>query len=123
MPHVFVVDDEQIIATTLSLILKQHGYNATAFHDPQQLLEAARQDAPCVVISDVVMPQMNGVELAMQLRREHPACQVLLFSGQAATANLLKGVPAHEKPLKILAKPMHPNVLLRELRALAAEAE
>lgn len=122
MPHVFVVDDEYVIATTLSLILQHHGYSATAFHDPQQLLEVARQQAPCIVISDVVMPGMNGVELAMQLRREHPECRVLLFSGQAATANFLESVPPHEKPFRVLAKPIHPDALLQELRALAAEA-
>lgn len=122
MPSIFIVDDEQIIAKTLSLILKRHGYDATAFYDPRQLLEAARQKTPSIVISDVMMPQMNGVELAMHLRREHPTCQVLLFSGQAATSNLLKGLPAHEKPLKLLTKPLHPDALLREIRSLENQA-
>jgi YesN/AraC family two-component response regulator len=44
---------------------------------------------PDLIISDVMMPGMNGVDMAVLIRERHPACKVLLFSGQASTLNIL----------------------------------
>lgn len=59
-PRVSVVDDDSIIASTLSLILRLRGFNATAFFDAASVLEAAPEHGPDLVISDVSMPRMNG---------------------------------------------------------------
>ncbi len=69
-----------------------------ASYCPFELLDAAGQASPCVVISDVVMPGMNGVELALRLRLEYRFCKTLLFSERAATSDLLAFVPSHEVP-------------------------
>src|ERR1017187_5998578 len=89
--RVFVVDDEFIIASTLELILRQKGFDATSFSSPVDVLEAARSGAPDLLISDVVMPQFSGIELAIRLQKQCPHCKVLLFSGQAATAGIQIG--------------------------------
>src|ERR1035437_2166483 len=110
--RIFVVDDEKCIADTLVAILRNSGYEALAFYDAQSALEQVESFSPELVISDVVMPGMNGVEMAVLIRERHPACRVLLFSGQAATAELLEGARRRGYDFELLAKPVHPTVLL-----------
>jgi CheY-like chemotaxis protein len=65
---IFVVDDEKLIASTLSLILAGSGFYARPFLDPLDALRAAQSTAPDLLLSDVVMPNMNGIELAIQIQ-------------------------------------------------------
>ena len=89
--RVFVVDDEDVIASSLAMILRfQGGFHARSFTNPLEALRAAQLEAPDLLISDVVMPELSGIDLAIQLREYCPDCKVLLFSGQAVTAQLLE---------------------------------
>ena len=118
-PRVFVVDDEHVIASTLAMILRlQGGFHARAFTQPLEALEAARLDAPDLLISDVVMPLLSGIELAIQVREHCPDCKVLLFSGQAATADMLETARANGYDFDLLLKPIHPSDLLARIRNL-----
>jgi CheY-like chemotaxis protein len=65
-----------------------------------------------------MMPQMTGIDLAIRIRLITPECKVLLFSGQAETADLLKKAQGDRHDFVLLAKPMHPSDLLSALRAL-----
>lgn len=115
-PRVFVVDDETVIANTLGVILRQQGFEAHSFNLPLEALSAAREMAPDLLISDVVMPLLSGIELAIQLREICPNCKVLLFSGQAATASMLEKARASGNDFEVLAKPVHPADLLKKIR-------
>ena len=88
-PVAFVVDDEEVIASTLAAILKISGFASMAFADPWEALRTAESQPPSLVISDVIMPGMNGIDLAIRIKSKCPNCKILLFSGQAATADLL----------------------------------
>lgn len=116
-PRVFVVDDEPIIATTLAVILRQQGFDATSFSEPLEALEAAQSDAPDLLISDVVMPHLSGIDLAIQVQQKCPNCRVLLFSGQAATGHLLEAARAGGHDFELMTKPVHPTNLLARIRA------
>lgn len=116
-PKVLVVDDERVIADTLAIILNQHGYDASAVYTGTGAVERARNDHPDLIISDVIMPDMNGIEAAINIRRFLPQCKILLFSGQAATANLLESARAQGHEFEILAKPIHPQDLLAKLKS------
>ncbi|MGB9257180.1 MAG: response regulator, partial [Candidatus Korobacteraceae bacterium] len=72
---------------------------------------------PDLVISDVIMPDMNGIEAAISIRGFLPSCKILLFSGQAATADLLENARAQGHEFEILAKPVHPSDLLAKLKS------
>jgi CheY-like chemotaxis protein len=112
---VLVVDDEHIIADSLAAILQCKGYDAKAFYDGESALAACMRDAPDCVISDVVMPGMTGFDLAIAIRDRFPECRVLLFSGQAATAEMLERVQDTGLDFELLMKPVHPTDLLARL--------
>jgi len=78
---------------------------------------------PELVISDVMMPGMNGVEMAVLIRDRHPACKILLFSGQAATPELLEGVRRRGYDFELLAKPVHPKELLARAANVGDKSE
>jgi len=113
---VFVVDDKDIIAQTLAIILNQAGFQATAFDRPEKAIAASAQLTPALLISDVMMPGMTGIELAIHFRRSYPECKVLLFSGQASTVDLLERARAEGYDFDLLSKPVHPADLLAKLR-------
>ena len=114
-PVVLIVDDERVIADTLSIILKKNGFSTLTAYDGKSALELARTASPELLISDVVMPGMTGVELAIALAHMIPTCKVLLFSGQAATADLLENARNAGYNFTTLTKPVHPTDMLRRI--------
>lgn len=116
-PRVLVADDEQVIANTLAIILNQAGFEARAVYSGEKALETLSTFQPDMLISDVIMTGMTGIEAAIQTRQQLPNCKILLFSGQAATADLLERARAQGHEFEILAKPVHPTDLLAKLRA------
>src|ERR1019366_6328786 len=115
---VFVVDDEPVIASTLATILRLEGFESKSFNAPLEALKAARFDVPDLLISDVVMPVMSGVELAIEFRRNYPNSKVLLFSGNAQIDGFIEEVTAAGYHFDLLRKPVHPKELLRTVHAL-----
>ncbi len=116
-PKVLVADDERVIADTLAIILNQSGFQATAVYSGEKAVETARTLQPDMVISDVIMTDLNGIDAAIKIRAMLPACKILLFSGQAATADLLDRARGQGHEFEILAKPVHPQDLLARLRS------
>jgi len=86
---VLVVDDESAIADTVAEILSRSGYAAMTAYDGNEALETALVTPPEMLITDVILPGMSGIELSIKMRRIFPDCKILLFSGQAATVDLL----------------------------------
>ena len=115
-PRVLVADDEQVIANTLAIILNQAGFEARAVFSGEKAVEALDSFQPDMLISDVIMTGMTGIEAAIITRARMPNCKILLFSGQAATADLLEKAGAQGHQFEILAKPVHPTDLLAKLR-------
>ena len=111
-----VVDDEKVIATTLAVILNNAGFEAHALFSGQDAVDALETLQPDLLISDVVMPGMTGIEAAIITRRLLPKCKILLFSGQAATADLLESARSQGHEFELLTKPVHPTDLLTKLR-------
>lgn len=114
--RVIVMDDEQVIANTLAIILNQAGFEARAVFSGEQAIELLESFQPEMLIADVVMPGMPGIEAAIVIRNKLPKCNILLFSGQAATAELLEKARTQGHEFEILAKPVHPSDLLAKLR-------
>jgi DNA-binding NtrC family response regulator len=113
---VFVVDDEKVIADTLASILKQNDYDAKPFYSGESAMQEGEVSPPQLLISDIAMPRMSGIDLALYFRNRDPACKVLLFSGQANTADLLRRADEEGHHFEILNKPIHPADFLAKLR-------
>jgi len=116
-PKVLVADDERVIADTLAMILNQSGFEARAVYSGEKALEMAPDFQPQMLISDVIMADLNGIDAAIRIREILPTIKILLFSGQAATADLLEKARTNGYEFEILAKPVHPQDLLSRLRA------
>jgi DNA-binding response OmpR family regulator len=115
-PLVFVVDDETTIAETVALILCGDGFDATAFTDPLAALKAARTEGPNLLLSDVIMPGLNGFELSTGIVSDCPQCKVLLFSGNPYALEGYATTPA-QRSLEVLTKPVAPGDLLAAIRS------
>src|ERR1700729_3165048 len=108
-PRVLIVDDEKVIADTLSIILSKSGFSTMTAYDGVAALQLAKDLKPDLVISDVMMPGMTGIELAITITQTVPTCKILLFSGQAATVDLLEEARNAGYNFTTLTKPVHPT--------------
>lgn len=115
---VFVVDDEDIIASTLTMILKSNGFDATSFTDSLEALRAAHFGAPDLLVSDEMMPFLSGFKLAAKIKAFCPDCRVLLFSADATLTDHLMNDSEMQEGFAILPKPVHPAVLLETIKGL-----
>jgi DNA-binding response OmpR family regulator len=92
-----------------------HGFSAKFFTSPLEALAAARVKSPDLLISDVEMPGLCGIDLAIQMKAQYPTCKILLFSGRPSTLELLDAARARGHNFDLLLKPVHPRELLSEI--------
>lgn len=118
-PRVLIADDEKIIADTLAMILNQGGFDARAVYTCEKALEMAPAFQPDMLISDVLMADINGVDAAIKMRKILPEIRVFLLSGQAATAEMIAKSKASELGFEVLVKPVHPRDLIARLKSVA----
>jgi CheY-like chemotaxis protein len=115
-PRILVVDDEALIADTIVQILNRNGFIAEAAYSGAEAIEAAKRCCPELVLSDVLMPYVDGVEAAIAIREICPETRIVLFSGQAATVEILARARARGHDFELLPKPIHPTQLIKHLR-------
>jgi YesN/AraC family two-component response regulator len=73
---------------------------------------------PDIVLSDVLMPTMTGIQMAILIKKSLPSTRIVLLSGQAATAELMRQAAAAGHNFELLAKPIHPEELVMKLKEL-----
>ncbi len=113
--RILVIDDECSIADSLTEILNGNGWNAVACYSGRDAIAYAQEKCPDIVISDVVMPKLNGIETVLAIRELCPTAKILLFSGQAGTTDILREARARGHNFELVAKPIHPDVLLKKI--------
>lgn len=118
-PKILVADDERVIAETLAMILNQHGFDARYVYSGEDALALAPEFKPDLLLTDVLMEGMTGIEAAIRIREVVPSIKVLLFSGQAATADHLAKAREQGYEFEIMTKPIHPTDLLAKLRGVS----
>jgi len=80
---ILIVDDEQTITNTLCMIFEFRGFDCLKAYDAEQALEIALATPPDLLLADVMLPGMNGIQLAILLGKRIPAIETILLSGQA----------------------------------------
>lgn len=118
LPRILIADDEHVIADTLAIILRGSGFDTAAVYGGAQAVEKARTWQPGLLLSDVMMPGMNGIDAAIEICKLIPDCRVLLFSGFAESAGLLLDSRVECHKFQILQKPLHPAELIARLRGV-----
>jgi DNA-binding NtrC family response regulator len=119
--RIMIVDDEPCIADTLAIIFRNAGYDAVAYYDGRSALEACTARTPDLLISDVLMPGINGFDLAILIGQQCPGCKIVLFSGLGASFDLVEEAKCHGYDFEILEKPVHPVELLQTVAAALAD--
>lgn len=118
-PTILVVDDQHLIADTTKEVLNRSGFKAVCAYNGRSALEIAAKLRPDYLLSDVLMPDMNGVELAIAVQKELPETRIVLFSGQAGITDIVSKAKADGHTFDLLAKPIHPEKLLEHLKRKA----
>jgi CheY-like chemotaxis protein len=116
--RILVVDDEPSLADTLALIFRLAGYRATAVYSGEEALAFIATDPPSAIVTDVVMPGLDGIALARKVRMCYPNCPVLLFSGNADTQDLLESARQEGHVFEVMAKPVPPPQMLDKVASL-----
>lgn len=120
-PIAFIVDDEDVIASMLELILSSKGFDARPFFDPLDALKAAQSVAPDLLITDITMAHMDGIELAVRMKQLHPDCQVLLSSGYFLTKEQLAETGSQGRQFAFLPKPVRLESLFAKIEELLGD--
>lgn len=115
---ILVVDDERLLADTTAAILRHAGFDAKTAYDGFDALETIASFHPDFLLTDIMMPGMNGVELAITMRQLYPAMKVMLFSGQAGIAEIMDAGRARGFEFPLLSKPVHPTKLVEGIKNL-----
>jgi CheY-like chemotaxis protein len=116
-PTILVADDDAVIADTLVEILNENGFIAKAAYSGLEAIRMAKENCPVIVLTDVLMPDTTGIDVAFAVLKACSHTRVVLFSGQAGTSELLADARARGYDFELLPKPIHPTVLLKALRA------
>jgi CheY-like chemotaxis protein len=116
--RILVVDDEELIAHSLRDILTPAGFDTVCALSGTEAIEVAEEICPDIVISDVIMPDLDGVQTDIRIKRACQTARILLFSGQSATSDLLQRARAEGHTFDLLPKPIHPARLIAALHKL-----
>lgn len=118
-PRVLIVDDDHVIASTMSLILNAAGFDSVAAFGGDQALDLARSHLFHILVTDVNMSPMNGVELGIAFLEIHSAASVFLITGSIEVAgDALEALP-RGRQFPLLQKPVHPRELITRLRSVS----
>lgn len=117
--RVLIVDDDRLVADTLSLVFRVNGFDSEARYSAADGLHFARSYAPSLLLTDVTMPGESGLDLADAVHREMPGCKLLMLTAyESNSSDVQKHSERTRRPIRMLYKPVHPEDLIREAQEL-----
>ncbi len=121
--RVLVVDDDRLVADTLSMIYIANGYDCEARYSAADAFARAKEFAPDLVLCDVTLPDESGLQLGWRVQDALPHTRLLLLTAYASNA-VQVSAEAHRmhRPVRLLNKPCRPDDLLRETASLLQSA-
>lgn len=120
MPQrVLIVDDERKLVHGLAAYFRQAGFDTLAAYDGRTALELARRDAPDLILLDLMLPQLDGMEVCRQLRRSS-AVPIIMLTARIEEVDMLRGLELGADDY--ITKPFSPRAVLARARALLRRA-
>ena len=113
-PAILVIDDEQGILETLRILLKNDGYDVETVQGGKAGLEALTRGRPDVVLADIRMPQVSGLDILASVKEQDPETPVILMTAQASLQSAIQAV--NEGAFQYIQKPFPNDYLLEVLR-------
>ena len=120
---ILVIDDDDMVRRTIKRILRSDGHEVVTAEDGRRGMAKFREERPQIVVTDIIMPEQEGIETIVALRRDDPAVKIIAISGSACVGELdvlkmaqLLGADA------VIEKPFRARDLLTGVRTLAAAA-
>ena len=108
--RILVVEDEAVVLQTLQLILKQHGYEVRGARDGAEALAIATEFAPSILLCDINLPDMDGIQISLRVKDAFPACRIVLLSGEITSTELLEEAETRGYRLRYWpSRPSHNN--------------
>jgi two-component system response regulator MprA len=119
--RILIVDDDVSVAESLGLIFEGRGYDVRRAYSAEDAIDLVAEWQPDAAILDVMLPRMSGIELARAMGTAIPTCPVLLVSGHPGVEDMLTEAEAAGETYEILAKPLHPSLLLDRVAGLVSD--
>jgi CheY-like chemotaxis protein len=118
---ILVIDDDHLVRYALAKVLQRNGYDVVTASDGKRAMTVFRDEAPDLVITDIIMPEQEGIETIGLLRRERPDIKIIAISGGGRIRNvdfleMARSLGADA----VIAKPFEAEELLSKLRAFGA---
>jgi CheY-like chemotaxis protein len=122
-PRILIIDDEAAILLSMQTLLEESGFAVTAARNGKEGIAAFRANPPDLVLTDIIMPEQEGIETIMQMRREHSHVKIIAMSGGGRIGNsdflsIAKGLGADAT----VAKPFDVEALIDLMHGLLATA-
>ena len=123
MAHILIIEDDEQVRTMVRKMLERAGYETVEAPDGKVATGIYRRTPPDLIVTDIIMPEREGLEIITELRREHPNIKIIAISGGGRVSgvdylDLAKKLGAD----RTLAKPFHQEELLDAVRTLLGEA-
>ncbi len=114
--RIILVDDEKLVTSAFKTLLKVEGYtNIECFNEPQAAIEYLGKNTPDIIVSDFMMPKMNGLEFLTEAKKLHPEVSMIMLTGYADKENAIRAI--NEIGLyKYIEKPWDNDDLLVNIR-------
>src|ERR1700752_4504778 len=112
---VLVIDDDRLVADTLAEILRLHGFSPVALYSGEEAISFVETFRPDIVLSDIRMHHVDGIEAAHVIRQRHPECRVILFTATSVNTQMKQAI--ERSGFEFLQRPLHPQNVLSALGA------
>jgi len=119
MAHILLAEDDEQLRSFLTRGLKRAGHSVDAVPDGATALAQSRKVNYDLLLADIVMPGLDGIELARQVSEEQPGIRIMFITGFAGVAMQDNGLGLN--PPKVLAKPFHLRHLIDEIEHLMTQ--
>lgn len=112
--RILIVDDEPMVARTIGLIFRKHGFDSEIAASADAAMAAARANPPDIVLCDIDMPGRDGISLMNELGREMPGCPIVVLTGHYQSLERVTQCASKlSQSVSIATKPCQPAELLR----------